>query len=361
MSRKKTSPAGRHGGSGRPSPANPSSRGSAPTVFSRLAPAKPSPVYSTYWRFAGERQAIFFRRLAGDRFPWSEDPILCKHRFTNAYRASDRVSQFLIRNVIYRGDRAPAELFFRIILFKLFNRIETWARLERAFGELRCSEFRLQMYSKVLEDALVAGERVYSGAYIMPTGRGDMAALRKHETHLRLLERMLRDNLALRIEAARSMREVFLMLRSYPTIGDFLGYQLAIDLNYSGLTSFSEMDFVIPGPGARDGLRKCFLDFGGLTEADLIRVVADRQDLEFRQRGIDFRSLWGRRLQLVDCQNLFCEVDKYARAAHPEVASRSGRVRIKRRFAPRPDGIGAHWYPPKWGLNDLIASQNAES
>ena len=34
---------------------------------------------------------------------------------------------------------------------------------------------------------------------------------------------------------------------------------------------------------------------------------------------LDFQNLWGRRLQLIDCQNLFCEVDKYSRVypAHP--------------------------------------------
>ncbi|MYF78658.1 MAG: hypothetical protein F4180_01825 [Chloroflexi bacterium] len=34
-----------------------------PTVVSRLSPAKPTIVYETYWRFAVERQEIFFRKL----------------------------------------------------------------------------------------------------------------------------------------------------------------------------------------------------------------------------------------------------------------------------------------------------------
>jgi hypothetical protein len=44
--------------------------------------------------------------------------------FTNAYRAADRVSQYLIRNVIYQSDLPgnADELVFRILLFKLFNR-----------------------------------------------------------------------------------------------------------------------------------------------------------------------------------------------------------------------------------------------
>jgi hypothetical protein len=113
------------------------------------------------------------------------------------------------------------------------------------------------------------------------------------------------------------------------------------------------MDFVVPGPGARDGLRKCFADPGGLNEPELIRLMADLQEQEFERLRLDFQSLWGRRLQLIDCQNLFCEVDKYARVAHPQIAGKTGRMRIKQKFAPKPAQID-FFYPPKWKLNDKI-------
>src|ERR1043166_6476543 len=89
----------------------------------------PTAVFDTYWRFAAERQAIFMRRVRGLAPPWTTDPILARHRFTNVYRASDRVSQYLIRHVLYEGDRAMEEVFFRALLFKLFNRIDTWRSL----------------------------------------------------------------------------------------------------------------------------------------------------------------------------------------------------------------------------------------
>ena len=149
------------------------------------------------------------------------------------------------------------------------------------------------------------------------------------------------------------MQEGFEKFRSFPTIGDFLAYQFITDINYSELTDFSEMDFVVPGPGARDGLRKCFVDPGGLNEPELIRLMADLQEQEFERLGLDFQSLWGRRLQLIDCQNLFCEVGKYARVAHPQIAGKTGRVRIKQKFVPTLESIEL-FYPPKWKLNDKI-------
>src|SRR5437763_91328 len=92
-----------------------------------LGQMKPTPVYNTYWRFAAERQAVFFRRLERRPPPWTFDPVIRVHKFTNTYRASDRVSQYLIRSVIYRPDRptTPAEVVFRVLLFKIFNKIET--------------------------------------------------------------------------------------------------------------------------------------------------------------------------------------------------------------------------------------------
>jgi len=329
------------------------------SVFTALAPAVPTVVYDTYWRFAAERQEIFFRRWRHHRPPWTPDPILSEFKFTNAYRASDRVSQFLIKNVVYEGDQAEEEIFFRIILFKLFNKIETWERLTHAMGVVCYRDYDFRAYDAVLSKAIDGGETIYSAAYIMPSGSKAFGTTRKHRSHLKLLERMMDDEVALRIAGAKTMLEAFTLLRSYPMIGDFLAYQYVTDLNYSNLTNFSEMQFVIPGPGAKGGISKCFESLGGLTEADLIRVVAERQEQEFERLGISFKSLWGRPLQLIDCQNLFCEVDKYSRVYHPEIAGSSLRTRIKQKFRASAEPL-EFWYPPKWGINEKIAASKKE-
>ena len=197
------------------------------------------------------------------------------------------------------------------------------------------------------------GQKIYSAAYIMPSG-GSLGHERKHRNHLTLIERMIEGDLPARLADAGSMQQAFDLIRGYPTIGDFLAYQYVTDVNYSTVTDFTEMEFVVPGPGAIDGIRKCFSDTGGMSDADVIRVMAERQEAEFERLGLDFPTLWGRRLQLIDCQNLFCEVDKYARVVHPEASGASGRTRIKQKFRPHPDPID-YWYPPKWGINDAVA------
>lgn len=308
----------------------------------------PTPVFETYWRFAAARQQVYLDRLAGLPGPWTDDPIISAHRFTNCYRATDRVSQYLINHVIYRGSQNPDEVVFRVLLFKFFNRISTWNLLESQLGDLTWEGFDLALTDQILTRAFLRGERLYSAAYVIPPPQ--LGSERKHSNHLRLLQHMMVDNIADKLRASRSMKHAFSTLRTYPALGNFLAFQFLIDINYSDVVNFDEMAFVVPGPGARDGLQKCFGRASRGVEADLIRYMSESQDEQFARLGLAFPGLRGRRLQLIDCQNLFCEVDKYARVAHPEIAGHSGRTRIKQRFAPLPQSLTS-WFPPKWGIN----------
>jgi hypothetical protein len=319
-----------------------------------VRPIQTTKVFDTFWEFAVKRQDLFFKRIGdpGAR-EWANDPILAKHKFTNAYRASDRVSQYLIRNVIYSGDNSIEEVFFRIVLFKLFNKIETWELLKDQLGQVSWSDYSFREYDAILSEALRNGGTIYSAAYIMASGRSAFGYERKHQNHLRLIEKMMNERLPDIICRAPSMNDVFQLLKAEPSIGNFLAYQYAIDINYSELTDFSENEFVMPGPGALRGINKCFSKTGGMVPSDIIRYITDRQDQEFKDRGLNFQTLWGRPLHLIDVQNLFCEVDKYSRVFYPEIGSQDGRKRIKQIFRPIRKPI-SYWFPPKWGINDNI-------
>ncbi|MBL4774592.1 MAG: hypothetical protein JKY87_00840 [Mariprofundus sp.] len=324
-----------------------------PYAFSKHA-IETSEVFDTYWRFAVERQAVFFNRLAGNKFSITDDPILSTYKFTNAYRVSDRVSQYLIRNVIYSGVQSAAEVFFRVILFKTFNKIETWESLEKEIGEIRYDDFSFDRYNNLFLKLMRSGQAIYSAAYMMPSGHKSFTVNKKHQAHLMLLSQMMNDDLPTKIVNSKTMEEAFNLIRAYPMIGDFLAYQYVTDLNYSNIVDFSEMEFTVPGPGAKDGIRKCFVSLGELKEADIIKLMAEHQDEEFNRLGLEFQSLWGRPLQLIDVQNLFCEVDKYSRVAHPNISGISGRKKIKQKFRMNPSLI-EYWYPPKWGLNEQLS------
>ncbi|MCD9576336.1 nucleotide kinase domain-containing protein [Flavobacterium soyae] len=330
-------------------------RSNSVLIFNKKIKPKPSIVYDTYWNFLAERQNIFFKRLnKNEKFPWSKDPILNDYKFTNVYRATDRVSQYLIKNVIYKGSQEPDELFFRIILFKIFNKISTWEFLEEELGEITFKNYAFFKYDKLLSELLKNKVSIYSAAYIMASGKSNFDYERKHQNHLKLIEVMLKNNIAEKIRDAKNMDEVFKIFLSYPTIGDFLAYQYAIDINYSSLTNFSEMEFVKAGPGAKDGIIKCFKDLGNYNFEDIIKMMADNQFSEFERLSISFKNLWGRDLQLIDCQNVFCEVDKYSRVFHPDIIGLSNRTRIKQKFILKDKNQIDYFFPPKWGINEKI-------
>lgn len=314
-----------------------------------------TPVYDSYWKFAAMRQDVFFNRLQNNAFPWTQDLIIQKYKFTNAYRASDRVSQYLIKNVIYTDEKfTPEDVCFRILFFKLFNKIETWEYMKEKLGVISYRDYKFDEYNKLLMQRLQAKERNYSAAYIMPSGNSCFGYNKKHQNNLKLLEYMMKSGLTEKISTAKDLKELYKVLLEYPTLGTFLAFQFAIDLNYSELCDFSEMSFVIAGPGAKNGIQKCFPNLGKYSYEDIIRFVADKQEEEFDKRDLKFKSLFGRKLQLIDCQNLFCETDKYARVAYPEITGKNARKRIKQQYINKNLDTIHFFYPPKWGINNKI-------
>ncbi len=308
-------------------------------------------VYNTYWKFAAERQEVFFKKLRGEEPPYSSDPILNTYKFCNTYRASDRVSQFLIKNVIYKpGNFTESDTLFRIFLFRLLNKIETWQRLENRFGEVGLKNFSFSYYSQELTDIKSQGKTIYGNAFILCANKA-FGFDRKHENHLVLLEKVfMKERLDKKLIGSKNLGELFVRLRELPLIGDFMAYQLAIDFNYSEVFNFDENEFTVAGPGALRGINKCFL---ALREepSKIIMYMVDNQDREFARLGIRFQNLFGRSLKAIDCQGLFCEVDKYSRVKFPTI--KSNRKRIKTKYTSQKEQIN-YFYPPKWDLNTRI-------
>ena len=307
--------------------------------------------FETYWRFAAERLAMFYRRRRDPLGPWTSDPILRLYRFTNTFRATDRVSQYLIREVQYGADRSeePIEVFFRTLLFKIFNKIETWEALEAVHGPLAWRSIDLDALDRTLTLLHSRGRSIYSAAYIIPAppfGRD-----RKHSNHLALIARMMADQLPDLLRRAPDLRTVYQRILAYPGLGPFLAFQYAIDLNYSTLLDFDESKFVVAGPGALDGISKCFSATNGRSPEAIVQWVTDRQEIEFAKRGLDCQGLFGRPLQPIDCQNVFCEVSKYTRVAHPELKGVANRQRIKQKYKRVERGLDPLSFPPRWNLN----------
>lgn len=309
-------------------------------------------VFDLYWYFACERQNIFWKKINGDPAPWTHDKILQEYKFCNSYRVNDRVSQYLLKNVIYNGNKYNYEdMLFRIILFKLFNKESTWELLSKNFGDILLKDFNTKKYSIVLENAISNGTKIYNDAYISCANKA-FGYDRKHDNHLALLDKMFNiDKMQDKIITCSTMQDAFNIIKGYPLIGNFMAYQLVTDINYSAFVNWKENEFTVAGPGSLRGIKKCFIDKGTMTNEDIIKYMYMHQDEEFKRLNLNFKRIGNRPLQLIDCQNIFCELDKYCRQALPDL--KSNRTKIKKHYVPKKDKI-EYIYPPKWEISRTI-------
>ena len=312
--------------------------------------------FKYYFFFMQERMAIFWKKYNQAPYPWTQDTTLEKYKFTNVYRACDRVSQYLIKEVIYGSSQvnlSAEDILLRILVFKVFNRIDTWEYLESKIGQLNQRTFKVDLITKIFNDR-IKDQPIFNGAYIMTGSHQNYKEYSsKHERWLRMIENEVTKNQLLsKVVRAKSLESVYNRLLTCPFIGPFLAYQYTIDFNYSEVINFSEDSFVKAGIGAIRGIQKCFDSIGGYSNEDIIKYTQENAEEYRKKYGFnDFRNLFGRAPTLIDYQNCFCETDKLLRAKLPNLNLENSR--IKQKYKNTKSAI-TYFFPPKWGLNDKI-------
>ncbi|THH07988.1 hypothetical protein EW145_g3016 [Phellinidium pouzarii] len=309
---------------------------------------KTTPIFDMFWRYTANRHAAEEKRRAGEPPPWSSDPALQTHKFCSIFRVADRGSQFLITEVIEKGSQLPEDILFRVLLYCSFVKIETYELLEEHLGPLTWSSYRQKKYAAVLQDAMDDGMTLYTGAFQkFPPRLGDSVS---YINHLRLLEVMMDNGLLGKLMECEFMADAFDALYVYPSMGDFMTFQLLINLSYTPLLNFNENDFVIAGVGAMEGLRKCFsptsLTRG--SEEELIRWMTETQDEHFERLGLEFSGLGkrGRAMTLVDVEHTLCEVHKYSRLVSERSFAHGKRFTPVTEELPRYPALPKAWNHP---------------
>lgn len=299
--------------------------------------------YDDYWRFAASRQQVFFDTINGVKTV--NDPIINQYKFTNCYRALDRTTQYLIKNIISDQTYDQQDIFLRTILFKIFNKIETWEAIQSRIGEITVRNFNEKHLNNLLTELRLKKIKIYSAAYIMPSGKKEWGSSVKHQNNITMIKHMLDSQMHQSIWECKNLKTVYEMFLGIGSIGKFLALQYAIDIAYSGFSLAQENQFVVAGPGAIRGIQKCFPDAKQDDYGYIIAEMAEHQESEFERLQLDFRPLKNRPLQLIDCQNLFCEVDKYLRVKRPELGIPGAR--IKQNYVPQKKKI-EYCLPQKW-------------
>lgn len=285
-------------------------------------------------RFVAERQRVWYRRVVrGDDPPWTADECIRRHRFTNVYRALDPGTQYAIQAILERAAPEP-DRAFNVMLYRLVGRPET----HRQVGFQRLDAFDAAAFEAALRSRREAGEPVFTGAYLV-SGYSGMGGSDKVENVARLFDEIHDrfDEFWADAGGASGPEEVYSAIRDLPGFGNFLAYQVLVDLLYplpaydgEAILPFSPNEWAAAGPGAKRGLELLVANGADVSELEAMRRLWRNQTDEFER--LDGGFVWLRdetgsriELSLADVQNCLCEYYKYH-----DVSTGGGRTR--RRF-----------------------------
>ncbi|KIJ28888.1 hypothetical protein M422DRAFT_189161, partial [Sphaerobolus stellatus SS14] len=266
-----------------------------------------------FFKWMAERDRIRRKRAAGEPFPWTKDPIMQNTKFCNVFRIHDRGTQYLLNEVINKGDQDFREIAFRVILFKCFMRTETWEALCKGLGPLKWSTFNLKRYGAVLGKAYESGP-LYTGAYQIPPPKLGYPKARSYMNHLRLVQMMMKDDVPGQLLKLKHLQDAYNLIQEYPGMGPFLSYQLILDLNNIPQLNFPENEWVSYGPGSLKCLQLIFVQSITGLEFEAMQYLYSSQDEHFARLGItDPPCVEAGKpgVGLVDIEHALCEASKY--------------------------------------------------
>jgi len=243
-------------------------------------------------------------------------------------------------------------MLLRILVFKIFNKIETWDYLEKTYGDICIEHFDVEEICRLLSNKQKSYP-IFNNAYMMTGSHRRYDYLpSKHAKWLQMVkDEFIGQKVVNKILKADSMETIFNLMEQCSFVGGFLAYQYTIDFNYSPYVNFDENSFVKAGIGAIRGIKKCF-KFVGNNYEDAIKYTYEHLDDLRNEFGLDsFKPLPGREPHLIDIQNCFCETDKYLRVKMPDLLV--GNVRIKQRYKKSTTPI-VYEFPPKWNISQNI-------
>lgn len=253
-----------------------------------------------YWQ--DEREIIRRAKEAGEPKPWSSDDILNTYRFCNVKREDDKVTKWIAKNIRKPYEFVPT-LPVMLAIARWTNNPETlqylihsqaWP-LDNTWTELKLEE-ALKAYKSF-------GKKVYNPAYVIsPCGTTD-----KDRFVARVVSYVYAN---LNTMPRDSMADVFIWLNSFYGWGQFMSYQVLVDLRHTRFLNQApdRATFAAFGPGTTRGLNRLFgrpLD----KKPNPLHLTVELSLLH-EMNKIE--------LEASDICNCLCEFDKYMRARNGE-------------------------------------------
>ena len=271
-----------------------------------------------FWAMINERHRIFQKKEAGKPKPWTDDPIMRQHKFTNVFRELDRTTIFVRENIRMPLWDEPELLLFNVALFRQTGAAEGWQGIVRRFDPAK--------HAAKYVAAQQRGTKVFTGAYMVT---GQFPGAKGNNKVVSLFEHALKPVW----EARKDLVIVCLMKRSLEALVDalsqftgwkgnrFMAYEVACDLLYTPLleNAVDQYSWANPGPGAQRGLSRLY---GGTINNGRGASSRPREQCIEEMKGLlnQASQNLGRHILTAEedvdmrfIENALCEFDKYQR------------------------------------------------
>lgn len=314
----------------------------------------PTPRLNDIAAFMKARHDIYLDRKAGKPGPWTADPVLRGGRFCNIYRELDTVTIWIDRNI-----RQPyadhTHLWFMLAIARYINWPDTLRYLmdEAGPGTWPDEEgFEPAKLTKALEDYAAAGNKVYTGAYMIRAESDPSKEWYSWTKHRYIAEIVLgrlwedREEWQRMLETTPGVLRAFNRLETvwekfqqhrYIGWGPFMAYEVVTDLRHTRyLRNAPDIwTWANAGPGAIRGLNRMYgRDLAAKprpeqTNAEMIELMQELNALD----ALGFNETFGPpqlgsphvgpRFEARDIEHTLCEFDKYERVRLNEGKMRS--------------------------------------
>ncbi len=269
------------------------------------------------WAFIQARHQIYLRRAAGHPAPWTNNPILQKYRFCNVFRELDRVTIW-VRTHMREPYATHPRMWFLMAIARMVNWPDT---LQEVLDDGEVPEtWNPMIFARILRDRGAAGEKVYTGAYMLrgPSEGGDKPAYTA-QTLDAVWQTQSGFDHHWRGGRQPTLQEIHAWFCQFDGIGPFLAYEIVTDLRHTHyLSGAPDIEtWANAGPGAVRGLNR-------LHERPLLQSLRQAQavtEMEQLLCNAPMHVPW--RLEMRDIEHCLCETDKYLRVQNNEGTPRA--------------------------------------
>ena len=270
-----------------------------------------------YW--INQRHAIYCRKKEGLPWPWTEDKILQKYKFTNVFRELDKTTVWMRENLTNpNAHQSYPLMIYNCAVFRMFGTME----MCEAIGGWQ-DIYNPRHLKRIARERLDNKQKVFTGAYIITNqGKKDPKENIVVDEFLFAIwdYRQLLSDIASR-GSLQQMHQNLGRLQGWGG-GGFMAYELVSDLRHTPvLRDATDINtWANAGPGAKRGLNRVFgrpLKFASSKHG----WNEEMKKLLLKVNAL--KHSYVPTLEMREIEHSLCEFDKYERVKNGEGKPRS--------------------------------------